>query len=413
VRRLAFFSPLPPSPTGIADYSADVLEILAPRYHIDAYTEDGAVEPDRLPPSIGVLAAAAFSSRRGDDLLPVYQVGNAPAHDFVHPILQQTPGLLVLHDLVLHHARGRVFLEAPEVRAYRADPSSKVRRQAAQEPLDRYRASLEAAYPGKGERLASVQLGTVGTLLPYAYPFFEEPVRASRLTLVHNAYMARAIGEAVPEARVRLAPMPITPWSVSEPSRREVRARLGFGEGDTVVLCLGLLTREKQLETVARAVARAAAWVPHLRLLLVGSEPPGADLEGLLTAHLVRSRSVLTGRVPFAELGAHIEAADIAVHLRYPTARETSAALLRLLAQGRPTIVTDLQNLAEIPRDAVLRADASDEEGDVVRALLDLAKSPAHRERLGARARSYVASDHAPARTLAAYESAIEEAVRP
>ena len=27
--RVAFFSPLPPSPTGIADYSADVLALLA------------------------------------------------------------------------------------------------------------------------------------------------------------------------------------------------------------------------------------------------------------------------------------------------------------------------------------------------------------------------------------------------
>jgi glycosyltransferase involved in cell wall biosynthesis len=413
VTRLAFFSPLPPSPTGIADYSAEVLGILERRYAIDAFTEDGAAERARLPPSIAVLPADAFPGRSGDYGLALYQVGNAPDHDFLYPALATTPGLLVLHDLVLHHARARAFLLAPEVRAYRADPSSAARRAAAAAPLARYQVALEATYPGKGERLAAAQLGTVGTLLPYAYPFFEEPVRRSRLTLVHNAFMAEAVAEAVPEARVRVAPMPMTPWAVEGEARAALRKRLGFREDDLVLLCLGLLTPEKQIETVARAVARASAWVPQLRLLLVGGVPRERDLEGLLASHGVRDRTLVLGRVPFADLGAHIEATDMALHLRYPTARETSAALLRLLAQGRPTIATDLQNLAEIPGDAIVRTDPSDEEGAAVRAILDLSASPGRREHLASRARAYVARDHAPARTLAAYEDAIAEASRP
>ena len=70
----------------------------------------------------------------------------------------------------------------------------------------------------------------------------------------------------------------------------------------------------------------------------------------------------------------------MAVHLRYPTARETSAALLRVLAQGRPTIVSDLEHLSDLPHDAVVRADVADEEGEVTRALLRLAESPALRD---------------------------------
>ena len=33
--RLAFVSPLPPSPTGIADYTAELLELLARRHEVD------------------------------------------------------------------------------------------------------------------------------------------------------------------------------------------------------------------------------------------------------------------------------------------------------------------------------------------------------------------------------------------
>ena len=76
--------------------------------------------------------------------------------------------------------------------------------------------------------------------------------------------------------------------------------------------------------------------------------------------------------MPLWTLPAHMEAADLVVNLRYPTARETSAALLRLLAQGRPTVISDLEHLADIPGDAVVRADLTDEEGEVTRAILRL-----------------------------------------
>ena len=172
----------------------------------------------------------------------------------------------------------------------------------------------------------------------------------------------------------------------------------------------GLLTAEKRVETVARAVARAAASLPRLRLLLVGATPEPDVLEAQLTALGVRARTIVTGRVPWEELPAYMTIPDVAVQLRYPTARETSGALLRLLAQGRPTIVSDLAHQADLPEDAVIRADVTDEEGEVTRALLRLADNVTLRERLTRNARAFVEHEHAPARTCEAYLAAIETA---
>jgi glycosyltransferase involved in cell wall biosynthesis len=116
---------------------------------------------------------------------------------------------------------------------------------------------------------------------------------------------------------------------------------------------------------------------------------------------------VVTGRVPLEALPLHIEAADLVAHLRYPTARETSAALLRVLAQGRPTIVSDLENLDEIPDDAVLRADPRDEEGELLRAIVRLAPSPQRRAALGERAAAFVAAEHSKERCRRSYAEAI------
>jgi hypothetical protein len=95
------------------------------------------------------------------------------------------------------------------------------------------------------------------------------------------------------------------------------------------------------------------------------------------------------------------------LHLRFPSAGETSAALLRVLAQGRPAAVPDLANLADIPDDAVVKLDVADEEGEATRALLRLAHSPELRERLGRRAAEHVRREHAPARALDTYEAAL------
>ena len=412
--RLAFLGPLPPAPTGIADYDADVLRLLAGRHEIDVFHDQDSVERARLPAACRLSRADTFLVRQREHPydLALYQMGNGPAHAVLYPLLARVPGLLVLHDLVLHHSRARMFLDTPEARAYAADPSSVERRAAALAPLGAYRAEAAYSYPGAASRLVETQLATVGDLLPYAYPLFRLPVEASRLTAVHNTFMAEAITAEVEGARVLRIPMAVERVPVPAADVAALRARYGIEAGAFVVGCFGLLTREKRIETVARAVARAAAALPALRLLLAGPVPDRAALDRLLDRLGVRTRSVVTGRVPFAELPAHMEAADLAVHLRYPTARETSAALLRLLAHGRPTVISDLEHLADIPENAVVRADVTDEEGCVLRAILRLAAEPARRERLSVAAREFTAREHSPGSCLEAYEAAIAEAAR-
>lgn len=410
--RLAFFSPLPPAPTGIADYSADVLALLAPRHDVVAFHDQEEVDPARAP--CPVARAATFEERHASKPFDacVHQLGNAPGHDFVYDWLARAPGLLVLHDLVLHHARARMFLASPAALAYAAEPHSAARRDAARAAIAGYEAELARAYPAQAGRLADAHLGTVGTLLPYAYPLFRLPVETARVVGVHNGFMAEAIAEEVPQARVVRIVMPVQPMAVPADRVAALRQRLGIAPDELVVGSFGLLTREKRIETVARAVARASVTLPNLRLLLAGPVPDAEGLARMLERLGVRERAIVAGRVPLDDLAAHIAAADVVVHLRYPTARETSAALLRVLAQGRPAVVSDLDNLAEVPADAVVKVDVTDEEGEVTRAILRLFGSPGFRERLGARAREFVSREHAPRRCLESYEAALEETAR-
>jgi glycosyltransferase involved in cell wall biosynthesis len=286
-----------------------------------------------------------------------------------------------------------------------------VKRAAAESALDRYRAEVAYAHPAAADRLPLVHLNTVGDLLPYAYPLVRLPVEAARLVAVHNAFMAREVSGECPDAEVVRIPMAATSTEVSPTAVSALRGRLGLHSDDFVVGSFGLLTSEKRVLTLARAVARAAFHLPRLRLLLVGPIPDVAGLRAQLEPLGVWPRVVVAGRVPLWTLPAHMEAADVVVNLRYPTARETSAALLRLLAQGRPTVVSDLEHLADLPDEAVWRTDPTDEEGAVTRAILRLAGAPSLRSRLQAAARRFAAREHSPARMREGYRIAIARAV--
>ena len=194
--RLAFCSPLPPEPTGIADYAAEVLALLAPRHAIDAFHDQERVSG--VPQGCGVSRASDLVPRhraRPYDLV-IHQLGNGPAHAFVYPLLAQAPGLLVLHDLVLiiaggHAARhrGRARLRGgPVERPLCARPPSEAR--------EAYASEVAYAYPREARRLVAAHQGR-WAMLPYAYPLFHLPVAVSRATAVHNLAMERAIEEEV------------------------------------------------------------------------------------------------------------------------------------------------------------------------------------------------------------------------
>ena len=83
--RVAYYSPLPPSRSGVADYSALLLPAL--RARIDVVV----ASPGRFrrPPKADVA---------------LYHVGNDPeAHGWIAEALSRRPGVVVLHDFVLHH----------------------------------------------------------------------------------------------------------------------------------------------------------------------------------------------------------------------------------------------------------------------------------------------------------------------
>ena len=105
--RLAWFSPMPPVATGVAACSADLVAALGGEHQIDVFVDEAVA---RVSP--GTRSAHDFVWRHQQQPydLTVYQVGNSSHHDYQWPYLFRYPGLTVLHDAHLHHARAAALL---------------------------------------------------------------------------------------------------------------------------------------------------------------------------------------------------------------------------------------------------------------------------------------------------------------
>ena len=408
--KVAIVSPLPPASSGIADYTSDVVRALLGAHTIELFHDQERVS-DSLPVPvfrIAELPGRAAAASPFDAVL--YQMGNAPAHDFMYEWMERVPGIVVLHDLVLHHSYARRFLESTESRAYAADPSSREKRQRAEEQHASYLAAIETSYPGQGERLKDAHFNSTGDLLPYAYPLFEPSLAHAKAVGAHNSFMVDALQAARPDLPCFKLSMPMQAEAAVPERMASLRARLGLSEEDRVVGCFGLITREKRVETVARAIARIAQIHPRVRLLLAGPVADRPWLMSLLERTGIAPRAVVAGRLDGDDFSAAIALSDAVAHLRYPTARETSAALLRVMAQGRPVIISDLANQSEIPADAVRRVDPCDEEGDLTRAVDWILRNSAAAEAMGERARRYVAVEHSQEKARESYERLLKGA---
>ena len=420
---MAFFTPWPPQRSGIAGRSAELLPLLAARGHaIDVFVDEREVAsdgraPDRAPApgEIRVQSAHDFvwrQARRQYDL-PVYQLGNSRLHAYSWPYLFRWPGLVVLHDGRLHHARARALL----LQRRHAD----------------YRAELAWNHPELSPDAAELAIKGFDGPYYYQWPMRRAVVASARLIGTHSRAVEAELRSAHPDAPVEYIPLGEGRAARrDERARVQVRAALGYGVDDVVVGVFGGLTREKRVPQVLRAFAAALARTPSARLLLSGPRDPQVDVAALAREIGVESVTRVLDSPADDLFDDAIEAVDVSVHLRWPSAGETSGPWLRALAAGRATIVTDLEQIAGIPTldprtwrphipldpaaghtpDAVAVAiDIVDEDHSLRLALQRLIVDRGLRERLGIAARAYWEREHTVDRMLTGFERAIGRAL--
>jgi glycosyltransferase involved in cell wall biosynthesis/SAM-dependent methyltransferase len=397
--RLAYFTPLPPSKSGIADYNAELLPYLARGAEIAVFVQgDDEFIENRNREDYVVYQATSFDEIHLRDPfdLCIYHQGNNPHHEYIFERALVTPGLLVLHEHCLHHLIAGMTLARGDEEGYWNE--------------------LFYAYGRRGSRLAEIRAGGVGSeYQQFLFPLNRRLAEGSLGVIVHNAYSFEQLEGVREGCPVEIIPHHLSPktYELDAMDKAECRRLLGIPEDAWVIASLGFVTQSKRIPVVLAAFKQLLTDMPKSFYLIVGEDHPIWAVAPLIEEMGLGEKVRLTGYATERDFFRYLKAVDVIVNLRFPTAGETSGTLIRSLGAGKPVIVTDFGQFGEFPDDCCLKVRAGPtEERDLYTQLRALAYRPTLREGLSRRASEWVRREcdinRSAARYLAIAERIIE-----
>ncbi|MCU0245690.1 MAG: hypothetical protein MUC42_03900 [Bryobacter sp.] len=333
---VGYHAPLPPAPTGVADYAAALLEALRRLGSVE-------VDPDRAE-------------------VRLYQIGNNPLHAAIYERALLEPGVVLLHDALLHH-----FLLGQ---------------------LDEERYVAEFVYNGgvesEARALWQARARSAGEERFFRYPMLRRVCERARGVIVHNAAAAALVS---PWARPE-----VVPHLYAEPAiaPRDLRAEWGIAKDATVFGVFGYLRETKRLAAVLRAFSRLSG-----AYLVVAGRFVSSDYERALAPLLAQPGVIRLGFGSDEEFWQRALAVDAVVNLKWPTAGESSGIAVRFMGLGKTVILSATPENAEFPETTCLRVDPGAAEEEMLTEILAwLAQRPHAVRTIGAAARAHIQREH-------------------
>jgi len=394
--RLAFVSPLPPLQTGIADYSAELLQALEPFYTITLVVEQPSVAPAELAQQFAIRDSQWFMHQGASFDRVLYHWGNSQHHTHMLAMMDRHPGSVVLHDFFSGDAIKRL----------------------ADEQRDFGRVLYTAhGYDAIAEWSQDLSHAGVEKTLRH-FPLNHPVVSRATGVLVHSQYALDLARQWYPEHLLsdwRYVPfLRMAPVEQENTDQQRISARQSLGiDEDTFVICtFGLITPNKCTQALLDAFSSSElANQQKVQLVVVGGYGHAAyqrQIEHWLKQYDQPAKVHVTGYASADTYRHYLQAADVGVQLRTNSRGETSAAVFDCLAAGLPMIANAHGSVAELPEHvALLTPDAVDV--DILRSALEtLYQDTARREALAQAGQRYVRQSHGPGAVGKAYAQAID-----
>jgi glycosyltransferase involved in cell wall biosynthesis/SAM-dependent methyltransferase len=370
--RIAYFSPLPPSRSGIADYSAALIAELGRIADVTTFSA--------RPP---VFNPASFD-------ISLYQIGNNPFHFVPYEMALENPGVVVMHEANLHHLVADYTIKR-----------------------DNWDAYLEEVRYASGDAAHEYARDFVRTLKHAPdyenVPMLRRILACSRGAIAHSRAVEselRKAGFAGPSTVI-----PHGAWIV-DADRMSYRDRLGLDARTPLIGIFGFLKPYKRIAESLRAFRRLVRVDPRVRMILVGEPHPELKLAELIRSLDLQAHVRVVGFTPIKEFQGYLGACDIVLNLRYPTVGESSGTFLRALGMGKAVLVSGVGSFSEYPDDVCLKVPVDSSEEDLIFEYLNLLVSrPELARDMGARARAWVERECSWRQVAARYLEFLEEVV--
>jgi glycosyltransferase involved in cell wall biosynthesis len=374
--RINWFSPLPPAKSGIADYTLGILPTFSKKAEVILWTDQTDWEP-----SLEQYAQIqTYKSGKTDwptlnrAAVSFYNIGNNHRfHTSIWQVSKQSPGVVVLHDFRLHD-----FFESLYRGVWRDERG--------------YLAQMEACYGEEGLK-AAAEFVTAEQAdydsMAQRFPMFPLVLEDSLATVVHTE-------EAYTEVKsASRGPVVYTPL----PFSGELQGKRSISENGAPysLIVFGHIGRNRRLESVLEALCLLPER-ERFHLDIYGEIDDPRSLRNRI--HDLKLKQIVTvhGYAPNEELDRALQAASLAINLRYPTMGEASASQLRIWTHALPTLVTKVGWYASLSEETVSHVRPEHEVDDIRSHLLSFLEDPKRFARKGEQGLRFVEREHHPER---------------
>jgi glycosyltransferase involved in cell wall biosynthesis len=237
----------------------------------------------------------------------------------------------------------------------------------------------------------------------FEFPMLRRVVESARAVIVHNpgaASAARAHGAT----RVNVVPHFFEPANAPDSAAAAYfRERIGVPQSATLFGIFGFLRETKRILPCIRAFRHVYASDSATALLIAG-RPVSPDLARLLETEAAHPAIHSLGYLTPTDLTVAAAAIDCCLNLRYPAAGETSGIAIRIMGSGKPVILSDSEENADIPAIACLRVRPGvAEDAELFDHMVMVCRFPQIAREIGHRAERHIREYHSLARAAERY----------
>jgi glycosyltransferase involved in cell wall biosynthesis len=375
--RIAWFTPYSRE-SAIGKYSMSVTKELAKSCHVDLWLNESN---NLLPANVDVVLYDPCDDLK-ERLIAydhvIYNMGNhLYNHRSIYEVSQKIRGIVVLHDVVMHHFfTGYYFLHCEDQESYVRD--------------------METFYGDEGKQCACDSLNCLRVPIwesenVVQYPFIERSIAGALGVIVHSRFHSEQVSQTY------LGPIGVLnhpfDWKQNLGGGKSLtKTELGFPKDKPMLLTIGHVNPNKQIDRVITSLGSHRDIAEKMQYVIIGPFEHGeyfSRLQQLVEHYQLADTITFKGFQPDEVLYAHMAAADGFINLRSPTIEGASWSLVEELYFGKPVIVYETGCYSELPDDCVLKIRINGGSRDIITALEKFVGKQRELSEIGARGKQF------------------------
>ncbi|ACD83359.1 glycosyltransferase [Candidatus Methylacidiphilum infernorum] len=394
--KIAWFSPLPPKKSGIADFSSNVIPYLKKVSELSLFVEDYCpqysftkgclvipyVERDKIDWKV-------MEKLEDYDLVFFNMSNDFRFHSYAYELLLRFPGIVILHDYVLQ------FFYAGYYLIIKRNFSGYVEKFKELYSLDLVNAQSLKEGPSAVLNFLKKVYEDQSIL---QYPMNEEIISKSSCVITHSFFALEKIKKynlSKPAFKLNL-PFTLSEENIASLSQKNVLLSPHRGKEKLVAATFGYVLPNKAYESIFKVLQNSSFLQQNMEYWIIGGTFFWYNIHSLIKKYQLKNIVKVFDYQQPAQVIELLSQADICIALRAPTMGETSSSLLNMMLMAKPVVVLNSGWYKELPDDCVLKIDPCCVEKQLEEILLEAFEERQKLREIGIRAKEYILTYHTP-----------------